>query len=245
MHQNKKKASPPKNWRGKGNVREADKARPVFNARMKAVGWGCLIAVAVGGILLCLLSILMAGGKVPIWAIKGIGLVVGCVMAAVAAFCCARFSRQDGFFLGLLFSLIGAFVGTTISFYLAKLLGRDAMHLLFTEEKMNWFVEKLNSRKAYTIVFLIYLIPGLPKDIMSYAAGISSMNFKAFLIFSMIGRTPAMSGSLLIGALYFSGHYGIMIAIGVFAVAAFVLCIVFRKQISNYIDKLYEKVTED
>ena len=50
MHQNKKKASPPKNWRGKGNVREADKARPVFNARMKAVGWGCLIAVAVGGI---------------------------------------------------------------------------------------------------------------------------------------------------------------------------------------------------
>lgn len=150
-----------------------------------------------------------------------------------------------GFFLGLLFSLIGAFVGTTISFYLAKLLGRDAMHLLFTEEKMNWFVEKLNSRKAYTIVFLIYLIPGLPKDIMSYAAGISSMNFKAFLIFSMIGRTPAMSGSLLIGALYFSGHYGIMIAIGVFALAAFVLCIVFRKKISNYIDKLYEKVTED
>ena len=130
-----------------------------------------------------------------------------------------------GFFLGLLFSLIGAFVGTTISFYLAKLLGRDAMHLLF--------------------IFLIYLIPGLPKDIMSYAAGISSMNFKAFLIFSMIGRTPAMSGSLLIGALYFSGHYGMMIAIGVFAVAAFVLCIVFRKKISNYIDKLYEKVTED
>ena len=106
MHQNKKKASPPKNWRGKGNVREADQARPVFNARMKAVGWGCLIAVAVGGILLCLLSILMAGGKVPIWAIKGIGLAVGCVMAAVAAFCCARFSRQDGFFLGLLCAAI-------------------------------------------------------------------------------------------------------------------------------------------
>lgn len=63
---------PPKNWQGKGNVREADKVRPVFNARMKAVGWGCLIAVAVGGILLCLLSILMAGGKVPIWAIKGL-----------------------------------------------------------------------------------------------------------------------------------------------------------------------------
>ena len=64
------------------------------------MGWGCLIAVAVGGILLCLLSILMAGGKVPIWAIKGIGLAVGCVMAAVAAFSCARFSRQTDSFWG-------------------------------------------------------------------------------------------------------------------------------------------------
>lgn len=150
-----------------------------------------------------------------------------------------------GFVWGLLFSLVGAFLGTTISFYLAKILGRDAMHLLFTEEKMNWFVEKLNSKKAYTIVFLIYLVPGLPKDLMSYAAGISSMNYKAFLLFSMMGRIPGMSGSLLIGALYYSGHHVAMIVIGVLAVVAFVLCVVFRKKISGYIEKMYDKVMED
>ncbi len=150
-----------------------------------------------------------------------------------------------GFFVGLILSIIGAFLGTTVSFYLAKLLGRDAMHILFTEDKMSWFVEKLNSRKAYTIVFLVYLIPGFPKDIVSYAAGISSMNYKAFLIFSMIGRTPAMAGSVLIGALYLSGHHAAMFAIGAFAIAAFVLCVIFRKKISRYIDKLYEKVTDE
>ena len=92
----------PKSRQGKTNLREMERVRPFFSARMKSVALGCLVAVGAGCILLCLLSALIAGGKVPIWAIKGIGLAVGCVMAAVAAFCCARFSRQDGFFLGLL-----------------------------------------------------------------------------------------------------------------------------------------------
>ena len=90
-----------------------------------------------------------------------------------------------GFLPGLLYSVIGAIIGTTISFYLAKFLGKDAVHLFFGDEKMRYYIERLNSRKAYLIVFLLYLIPGLPKDIVSYAAGISEMKFKQFLVTSM------------------------------------------------------------
>ena len=149
-----------------------------------------------------------------------------------------------GFAFGLLFSIIGAVIGTTITFYLAKILGRDAMHLLFTEEKFNYFVERLNSKKAYTLVFLIYLIPGLPKDVMSYAAGVSSMKFKAFLLTSLIGRIPGMAGSLLVGALYFKGHYIAMGIVAAIAVIAFIMCIVKRKTITEFMDRFYEKVVE-
>lgn len=149
-----------------------------------------------------------------------------------------------GFFPGLLFSIIGAFIGTMISFYLAKLLGKSAMHLFFGEERMTYFIERLNSKKAYIIVFLLYLIPGLPKDVVSYAAGVSEMNFKAFMAFSMAGRIFGMSGSLLIGALYFHQHYTGMIVIAVIAVIAFVFCIVYRKKINQYLDKFYDKVTK-
>lgn len=149
-----------------------------------------------------------------------------------------------GFIPGLIFSMIGAFLGTLISFYLSRLLGKDAVHLFFGEERINHFICRLNSKKAYTIVFLLYLIPGLPKDVVSYAAGVSEMKFKAFMAFSMAGRVFGMGGSLLIGAFYFKEHYIGMAVIGVFAAVAFVLCIIYRDRINQYLDKFYDKVTK-
>ena len=75
-----------------------------------------------------------------------------------------------GFWMGFLFSLIGAALGSVITYYLAKLLGRDAMHMIFGEAKINEFIHKLNSKKAIIVVFLIFLIPGVPKDLCNYAA---------------------------------------------------------------------------
>ncbi len=147
------------------------------------------------------------------------------------------------FFPGLLFSLIGAALGTSVSFYLAKVLGKDAVHMFIGEEKTAYYVARLNSKKAYVIVFLIYLIPGIPKDIVSYAAGVSEMKFKPFFTFSMMGRIPGMSGSLLIGALYMREHYVLMAIIAVFAVAAFAVGILYRKKIQMYLDRLYQRVT--
>lgn len=149
-----------------------------------------------------------------------------------------------GALLGLLFSVIGAFLGTSFAFFLAKLLGKDAVHLFFGEERMTGFIQKLNSKKAYMLVFLLYLIPGLPKDIIAYAAGISEMDFKRFLIFSLIGRIPGMAGSLAVGALYFREHYVGMALVAIFAVSAFIICILKRKTIERKLDKLYERISE-
>lgn len=149
-----------------------------------------------------------------------------------------------GFIPGLIFSVIGAFLGTLISFYLARLLGKDAVHLFFGEERINHFIDRLNSKRAYIIVFLLYLIPGLPKDVISYAAGVSEMKFKAFMAFSMAGRVFGMGGSLLIGAFYFKEHYIGMAVIGVFAAVAFVLGVIYRDRINQYLDKFYDKVTK-
>ena len=146
------------------------------------------------------------------------------------------------FFPGLLFSLIGAVIGTTIAFHLAKILGSDAVHLFISQEKTAYYLERLNSKRAYTIVFFLYLIPGLPKDIICYAAGISEMKFKPFLILSMIGRTPGMAGSLLIGALYLREHYVLMGIIIVLAVIAFILCLIYRNKIHGYLDRFYGKI---
>lgn len=149
-----------------------------------------------------------------------------------------------GFWPGLLFSLIGAAIGAVISYYLAKLLGQGILYLIFDEDQMENFIEKLNSKKAIIAVLVIYLIPGLPKDACSYAAGISNMKLKAFLVVSLIGRTPAMAGSLLIGTQVGAGAYTFAIIIGAVAVILFVLGIIFRNKIIVVLDRFYDKLYE-
>lgn len=147
-----------------------------------------------------------------------------------------------GFWLGFLFSLIGAAIGSVLTYYVAKLLGRDAMHLIFGEARINDFIHKLNSKKAIVVVFLIFLIPGVPKDLCNYAAGISEMKLKAFLVVSLVGRSPGMMGSLLMGRQIEAGNYTGAVVIAVIAVILCILGIIMRKRITKWLDRIYSRL---
>ena len=149
-----------------------------------------------------------------------------------------------GFWPALLFAMAGAILGTSISFTLAKVLGRDFLHIFFGEEKMSYYIERINSKKMYAIVFFLYLIPGIPKDMVSYAAGVSEIKFKPFVIVSAIGRLPGMVGCLLMGDMMMEENYAGAIVIGFFAVIAFFVCIAFRKKIQVLLDRFYDKITK-
>jgi len=147
-------------------------------------------------------------------------------------------SYMFGVLPGYLISITGAIIGAFISFHLAKILGSDALYLLFDEKKIEDYRNKLNSSKGLLAVLLIYLIPGIPKDLAAYAAGISNMNCRSFILMSTIGRTPAMMGSLLLGYFFERGNYA---AIGVLAAVTVIIlavCLIKRKAIMNLLDDI-------
>ncbi len=146
-----------------------------------------------------------------------------------------------GVLKGYLISIGGAFIGAFIAFYIARALGKDSLEAIFGEEKVNDYHRKLNSGKGLTAVLLIYLIPGVPKDLVAYVAGISDMRLRPFLIVSTIGRSPGMLGSLLTGYFISSRNYA---AIGVLAVVTAVILIICfgkRKQLVAMLDDLEKK----
>jgi uncharacterized membrane protein YdjX (TVP38/TMEM64 family) len=149
-----------------------------------------------------------------------------------------------GFWAGFLLSLIGAVAGTIATYYLAQFLGRDALHVLFGKRHIEDYLNKINSKKGYILVFLIYLIPGVPKDLCSYAAGLSNMKLRVFLILSTVGRSPGMMGSLLIGKGIGEGNYTIVILIGVVAVIFFIFGIIYHSKLSNILDKIYDNLSK-
>ena len=110
----------------------AQKSRQSRNLQMRAAAVGCLSATALGVVLMGLLALAMSAGRVPIWATKGIGLLLGCVLAAAAAFFCARCSGQNGFFLGLLCAAILFSVCFLISLSLGETPSLRALVKLFS-----------------------------------------------------------------------------------------------------------------
>ena len=147
-------------------------------------------------------------------------------------------------FRGYLISIAGAFIGAFIVYYISKALGKNALCVLFGEERIENYRRKLNSGKGLMAVLLIYLIPGVPKDLCAYAAGVSDMKLRPFLLVSTIGRSPSMLGSLLFGHFFGKGNYK---AIAILAVITVILIIVFiakRKSIVALLDDIEKKEEE-
>ena len=150
-------------------------------------------------------------------------------------------SYMFGILGGLVLSLAGAVVGVVISFYLAKILGSEAVHVIFGEDRVNDYHDKLRSGKGLTIAFLIYLIPGVPKDLVSYVAGISEMRFLPFLLVSTVGRIPGMAGSLFFGYFFREKNYPGMVAVCIAMGLLLLVIFMKRKDIFRMLDDLEKK----
>jgi uncharacterized membrane protein YdjX (TVP38/TMEM64 family) len=103
---------------------------------------------------------------------------------------------------GLIYSTIGLTIGTLVCFGLGRLWGEPLIRPWLSEHnwsRMNFIVEA----EGAILCFILYLIPGFPKDIISYLFGISPMPFWLFALVSTIGRIPGTWISS-----YFGAHVG-------------------------------------
>jgi uncharacterized membrane protein YdjX (TVP38/TMEM64 family) len=100
---------------------------------------------------------------------------------------------------GLLYSTIGLTVGTLFCFAVGRLWGEPLIRPWLSEHhwnRMNFILEA----EGAIICFVLYLVPGFPKDIISYLFGISPMPFWLFAIVSTAGRIPGTWISSYFGA---------------------------------------------
>lgn len=120
-----------------------------------------------------------------------------------------------GIVLGSLLTAIGIALGSIIVFCTARKLGKPFLERIISEKNLCFFKKLLGSqgensprkrRRAIIIVFLIYFIPGLPKDAVAYTAGITDIKLKDFIMASMVARIPGIVISTSFGAGIYSGN---------------------------------------
>jgi len=87
-------------------------------------------------------------------------------------------------------------------------------------------------------VFLLFLIPGIPKDTLVYVSGLTPIKPLTFLPICLIARLPALWGSAYIGAnLQEKDYLPVWIVSGI-ALVLFVLGVIFKDKIISFVTKL-------
>ncbi len=104
-----------------------------------------------------------------------------------------------GTWWGLLYSSLGLTAGTLACFVLGRKWGEPLVRPWLSER--NWSrLSFIVEAEGAILCFILYMIPGFPKDIISYLFGISPMPFWLFAVVSTLGRLPGTFISSYFGA---------------------------------------------
>ena len=114
--------------------------------------------------------------------------------------------------LGMVYSMIGLTTGAVLAFLLGRWLERTYLSRMIDPEKLQSF-RKLMKREGALAAFIIYLVPGVPKDFVSYVLGFTTLSLKFFVVAVALFRLPSTFLLTLQGAEAAKGHYWLSVGL--------------------------------
>ncbi|MBQ4312429.1 MAG: TVP38/TMEM64 family protein [Oscillospiraceae bacterium] len=127
-----------------------------------------------------------------------------------------------GTFKGALIADIAMTIGSVIVFLFVRRFGMKFIELFFPKEKVESLSFLKTDKKKDFIVFIFFLIPGTPKDLLSYAVGLTDMKLLTWIFITFVGRFPAIFISAVGGSAAGEKKYGMF---AVFIGLTVLLCI--------------------
>ena len=104
-----------------------------------------------------------------------------------------------GAFWGTALCLIGIGIGSILVLLFVRRFGMRAVEVFFSREKIEKLGFLKDSQKLRALTFLLLFIPGTPKDLVCYLAGLTDMKLTEFFIISVTARVPSVITSTVGG----------------------------------------------
>jgi uncharacterized membrane protein YdjX (TVP38/TMEM64 family) len=143
------------------------------------------------------------------------------------------FGTLQGFF----YSSISLGIGSLINFGIGRFLGERFVRRLIPEEKFKR-IDRMVNRQGVIAVFLMYIIPGFPKDYLSLVLGLSTLPLKVFAILAFIGRMPGTLVLSLKGASLYDQNYVLLTVVAAACLLLALLAYSFRDPLYRWIEKM-------
>lgn len=138
-----------------------------------------------------------------------------------------------GTIIGTILTTIGIALGSLIVFLLSRKYGRPLVEKFVSEKYLSYLENILNSRRKNLIVFLLYFIPGMPKDSIIFVCGISKIKLKDFMIYSSLGRLPFIMVSCYFGSNIALGNKIALILTSIVIAVVFLIALLNKDKIMH------------
>jgi len=121
-----------------------------------------------------------------------------------------------GPWLGTAICYLGICVASALIFMLTRRYGVRLVEVFVPREKINQLRFLNTEQKRNNLIFLLFFIPGTPKDLLTYFVGLTDIRLRTFLLLSLVARIPSVVSSTFGGHLLGQEHYiGAIILYGV------------------------------
>lgn len=137
---------------------------------------------------------------------------------------------------GTIFIMITSCIFSIMIFFLVRKYGKNFLCLFFKKEKIDKLLNSKifqDSKKIELVMLLLFLIPGTPKDMLTYIAGLLPIKAINFLVISSVARFPSVVSGVLAGSSFIDGHG--LVSILIYVITFFLVGLIIY--IINKIDK--------
>lgn len=116
---------------------------------------------------------------------------------------------------GTVLCMLGAFLGSVVVFAFVRRFGRELVEVFFPKEKIESLRFLQSSPKRDLLFWIVFVVPGTPKDLLCYFAGLTDLSWGKWLLICSAGRLPSIITSTVGGSAVGGRQY--LFAILVFA----------------------------
>ncbi|WP_052339332.1 TVP38/TMEM64 family protein [Gorillibacterium massiliense] len=143
-----------------------------------------------------------------------------------------------GISIGTLYTTAGMLIGAASAFFITRFLARSFVEKLLSKSKSRWMTKIMNHERFTIILFIFFVIPGLPKDLFVYFAALTPIKPLKFFAILTIGRIPSIILSAGLGSTIYQHNYITTIIISVLSVLSLLLGLLYKDKIILRITKM-------
>ena len=128
-----------------------------------------------------------------------------------------------GFWEGTALCLVASGLATSAIYWATRRWGWKLVGLFFDRSLFDRFSWLKSAKRLELIMFIVFLIPGTPKDFLTYFAGLTNMRFLPVVLIATFGRIPSIVTSTITASAVGSGNWPLVAC--TLAASAFLLAV--------------------